>query len=46
MEKENIVSIWVGSFENEEKFHYYIKEIYDEEGDSSSKFMEDFNIDL
>uniref|UniRef100_UPI00404A650C immunity 22 family protein n=1 Tax=Flavobacterium sp. TaxID=239 RepID=UPI00404A650C len=42
----NYVSIWVGNFKNEDAFNQYIEEIYDNEGDSKSKFMEDFNIDF
>lgn len=42
----NYVSIWVGNFKNEDTFNEYIEEIYDNEGDSKSKFMEDFKIDF
>jgi hypothetical protein len=42
----NFVSIWLGNFKNEDAFNQYIEEIYDNEGDSKSKFMEDFKIDF
>ena len=43
---ENIVSIWIGDFESEEKFITFTQEQYDEEGDCRpSLFMEAFEID-
>lgn len=46
MTTENILSIWLGDFKSEKEFYNYIEEIFDEEGDSSSKFMQDFKIDF
>ncbi|MDH7913736.1 immunity 22 family protein [Winogradskyella sp. SYSU M77433] len=45
MEKEGKVSIWVGKFNSEEALKEYVQEVFDEEGDSTSSFMNDFNID-
>lgn len=44
MEKQNIVSIWLGKFNSKEEWREYLKEIYNESGDISSQFMNDFNI--
>lgn len=43
---ENIISIWSGNFKSEKEFYNHLEEIFDKEGDSSSKFMEDFKIDF
>lgn len=46
MEKENVVSIWVGNFQSEEEFNVFLQEEFDEEGDSlPSVFMKVFEID-
>ena len=45
MEKEGKVSIWVGKFNSEEALKEYVQEVFDDEGDSTSSFMNDFNID-
>ena len=45
MEKENIVSIWIGNFNSDDDFNKYIEEAYDENGARSpSIFMTDFEI--
>lgn len=41
---ENFLSIWTGKFDSQTEFNSYIEEIYNEEGESSSKFMNDFKI--
>jgi hypothetical protein len=41
---ENILSIWSGKYESQKELDSYIEEIYDEEGELNSKFMEDFKI--
>lgn len=45
MEKENKVSIWIGKSNSENDFQKYLKENYTDDGDFSSIFMNDFNID-
>ncbi|AWH84395.1 hypothetical protein HYN59_04365 [Flavobacterium album] len=44
MEEENKVSVWLGKLDNQEKFKEYISEIYDDEGQMMSGFMNDFEI--
>jgi hypothetical protein len=46
MNKENKVSIWFGHFESKGKFYDFIREIYDDEGNMHSSFMESFGIDF
>ena len=45
MTKDNVVSIWFGNFETEEKFQEFIAEEYDDEGDVLSAFTTSFCID-
>lgn len=45
MEKEHVVSIWIGKFSSEDEFTKYLREVYTDEGDVSSRFMNDFSID-
>ena len=45
MTTENILSIWTGNFESQKEFDNYIEEVFNEEEESSSKFMTDFEID-
>lgn len=45
MEKQGKVSLWVGDFDSKEEFYNFIKEVYDDEGEVSSDFMEVFQID-
>ena len=45
MEEKDILSIWLGNFESEEKFQEFISENYDDDGDVSSLFTKLFNID-
>ena len=45
MEKIDKVSIWVCRFNNDSELQEYIKEEYNEDGDITSNFMNDFNID-
>lgn len=44
MEKINMVSLWVGKSESTIELKKYIKENYNDDGEMSSKFMEDFGI--
>ncbi|MEH7341876.1 immunity 22 family protein, partial [Priestia megaterium] len=47
MEKQGIVSIWLGNIKNQKQLEKYVDLTYDEEGESvPSKFFEDFNIDM
>jgi hypothetical protein len=45
METKNKISLWLGKFESEDALHHFFKEEYDEEGDTTSKFMSAFQID-
>ena len=45
MEVENKVSVWAGSFSDEQALRRYVEEVYDEEEEVSSAFWEDFKID-
>lgn len=46
MEKQGMVSLWVGKTDRVEKMHEYMERRYTEDGDSMpSDFMKDFNID-
>jgi hypothetical protein len=45
MEKQNRVSLWVGNLLSENELDEIMLEVYDEKGDSSSKFMESFKIE-
>ncbi len=46
MDKENVVSIWIGNFKSENEFAEFVKEQYDDEGDLlPSTFMKMFRID-
>jgi hypothetical protein len=44
MSEKNVVSIWFGNFETEERFNEFIKERYDDEGDMHSEFADAFQI--
>ncbi|MFE4352050.1 immunity 22 family protein [Peribacillus butanolivorans] len=47
MEKQGIVSIWLGNIKKENSIEEYVDLKYDEDGDSvPSKFFMDFNIDM
>lgn len=41
---KNKVSIWFGKFSSNESFQSYIEKTYDLDGNSHSKFMEEFDI--
>ena len=43
MEKENMVSLWVGKLNNAEELNKYVSETYDD--DMTSPFITDFGID-
>lgn len=45
MEKINKVSIWIGEFSSKAFFEDYIALTYSEDGDITSRFMEDFKIE-
>lgn len=45
MEKENTVSLWVGNLNNAEELNEYVLETYDDDGDMTSPFITDFEID-
>jgi len=45
MTENNVVSIWLGNFESDEKFQEFISEEYDDEGDTLSDFTTSFCID-
>ncbi|MBV7269135.1 immunity 22 family protein [Winogradskyella luteola] len=45
MEEDGRVSTWAGTFNNEIELTNYMEEIFDDEGDSTSQFMTDFQID-
>jgi len=44
MQRENIVSLWLGHFTSQSSFSSYIKEVYSDFGNVSSIFMESFHI--
>jgi len=44
MEEENMVSVWIGNFDSEEQFFKYIYFYYNENGNPSSSFTDDFGI--
>ncbi|WP_350300035.1 immunity 22 family protein [Peribacillus frigoritolerans] len=47
MEKQGLVSIWLGNIKNENSIEEYVDVKYDEDGESvPSKFFMDFNIDM
>ncbi|RBL90041.1 immunity 22 family protein [Chitinophaga flava] len=46
MEKENIVSIWLGKFDSQIEFEKFLAEEYNEDGDMTSHFGKSFNIDF
>jgi hypothetical protein len=43
---KSTVSIWIGEFQSEEKFNNYLNENYDDKGEISCKFWNDFEIDF
>ncbi|MGQ2983699.1 immunity 22 family protein [Flavobacterium sp.] len=45
MEKENYISVWVGNLEGKDQLADHIAENYDDEGNMTSGFMNDFRID-
>ena len=45
MEKQGKVSLWVGSFNSREDLDDFIGEVYDDEGDVSSVFIDVFKLD-
>jgi hypothetical protein len=45
VEEYGKVSVWFGNFNNESELKSYVEEIFDKEGDSTSKFMTDYKID-
>lgn len=45
MEQLGKVSIWIGNFKNQKLLNQYIREVYDEEWDCSSDFMQAFQIE-
>lgn len=47
MEKQGMVSIWLGNVNSLDQLEEYIKNTYDEKGESvPSRFFVDFNIDM
>ena len=47
MEKQGMVSIWLGNIKTQNQLEKYVNLIYDEDGESvPSKFFVDFNIDM
>jgi hypothetical protein len=46
MQKSNKVSIWVGKFGSKNDFNKFIAEQYDENGNCSSVFMKEFEMDF
>ena len=46
MEKANKVSVQLGNFDSEREFDNYMEEQFDEEGDMTSVFMSDFEIEF
>lgn len=47
MEKQGLVSIWLGNIKKENSIEEYVDVTYDEDGESvPSKFFMDFNIDM
>lgn len=46
MEKANKVSVWLGNFDSKREFGNYMEEQFDEEGDMTSVFMSDFEIEF
>lgn len=46
MERENRVSVWTGKFNDKESLVKYLKESYDNDGDMTSTFMEEFKIEF
>jgi Immunity protein 22 len=47
MEKQGIVSIWLGNINTQSQLEEYVNLTYDEDGESvPSKFFVDFNIDM
>jgi hypothetical protein len=45
MEKQNKVSLWIGNLSSKVELNNIMLEVYNDEGDSSSRFKEAFNID-
>lgn len=45
MEKENVVSVWLGKFNSQKRFQKFIDEKYDKNGDVTSEFMNQYGID-
>jgi hypothetical protein len=45
MEDYGKVSIWIGNVSDKQELDIYLKETFDDEGDSTSHFMTDFEID-
>ncbi|WP_353777157.1 immunity 22 family protein [Winogradskyella sp. 3972H.M.0a.05] len=45
MEQQNKVSLWVGTVASRSRLNEIMQEVYDDEGDVSSQFMEVFKID-
>jgi hypothetical protein len=43
---EKKVSIWFGKFSSREAFEEYIELEYDDEGDATSQFLKDFDIEF
>ncbi|WGH74647.1 immunity 22 family protein [Tenacibaculum tangerinum] len=46
MEKQGKVSLWVGKFDSREVLDSFLNETYDEDGELSSDFMNEFEIDF
>lgn len=45
MEEENKVSVWIGNFNSVAEFKKYVEEAYDDDGEMTSPFLTDFEID-
>jgi|SRR6218665_640067 len=45
MEEENKVSVWIGNFNSAAEFKKYVEEEYDDDGEMTSPFLTDFEID-
>lgn len=47
MEKQGMVSIWLGNIKNQDEIEKYVNLTYDDDGESvTSRFFADFDIDM
>lgn len=45
MNQEQMVSVWSGNFTDKKEFESYFELVYTEDGDVTSPFMQEFNIE-